>query len=88
LDKNLTKLLHIYELKRKIVAYVKDEGYNLNIMTTTLKSIINCDVLGLEESFQRSFGHAFSKTCSYVTIDENFCKGLRYVSINVTQGDL
>jgi hypothetical protein len=88
LDKNLTKL-DIYELRRKIVAYVKDEGYNLNIMTTTLKSIINCDVLGLEESFQRTcFGHAFSKACSYATIDENFCKGLRYVSINATQGDL
>jgi len=36
LDKNLTKLLDIYGLRRKIVAYVKDEGYNLNIMTTTL----------------------------------------------------
>jgi hypothetical protein len=89
LDKNLTKLLDIYELRRKIVAYVKDEGCNLNIMTTTLKSIINCDVLSLEKSFQITcFGHAFSKACSYATIDEIFCKGLGYVSIDATQGDL
>jgi len=29
----------------------KDEGSNLNIITTTLKSIVSCDVLGLKESF-------------------------------------
>jgi hypothetical protein len=52
LGKNLTKLLDIYELK-KIVAYVKDEGYNLNIMSTALKLIINCDVLGLGKKFQK-----------------------------------
>ncbi len=41
---------------------MKDEGSNLNIMTTTVKSIINSDMLGLEENFQgRCFGHAFSK---------------------------
>ncbi len=29
-----------------------------------LKSIISCDVLGLEENFQGiCFGHAFSKAC-------------------------
>jgi ribosomal protein L6P/L9E len=31
--------------------YVKDEGANLNSMTTTFKSIVNCVVLGLEESY-------------------------------------
>jgi hypothetical protein len=36
---NLTNLLDIYGLRRKIVAYVKDEGSNLNIMIATLKSI-------------------------------------------------
>jgi hypothetical protein len=40
--------LNIYKLKQKIVAYVKDEGFNLNIMTTTLKSIVSCDVFSLE----------------------------------------
>jgi hypothetical protein len=57
---NLTELLNIYGLKRKIV--VEDEGSNLNIMIAILKSIISCDVLGLEESFQGTcFGHVFLK---------------------------
>ncbi len=51
LVKKLTKLLDNYALKEKIITYVKDEGSNLNIMITTLKSIIRCDMLGLEESF-------------------------------------
>ncbi len=66
LANNLTKLLNIYELRRKIIAYVKDEGFNLNTMTTTLKLVLSCDVLGLEESFHGiCFGHAFSKTYQY-----------------------
>jgi hypothetical protein len=34
------------------VAYVKDEGFNLNTMTITLKSIICFEILGLEESIK------------------------------------
>ncbi len=57
-----------YALKKKIIAYVKDEQSNLNTMTTTLKSIVSYDMLGLEESFQGTcFGHAFSKACQYAT---------------------
>jgi hypothetical protein len=41
---------------------MKDEGSNLNTMTIALKSIVSCDMLGLEESFKGScFGHAFFK---------------------------
>ncbi len=47
LAKNLTKLLDKYDLKEKIISYVKDEGSNLNTMTITLKFIISCDILGL-----------------------------------------
>ncbi len=62
--KKLIELLDMYALKRKIIAYVKDAGFNLNIMTTTVKSIISYDMLGLEESFQSTcFGHAFLKVC-------------------------
>jgi hypothetical protein len=42
-------------LKKKIIAYVEDEGSNLNTMTTTLKSIVSYDILSLIESFQGSF---------------------------------
>ncbi len=63
LTKNLRKLLDSYRLSKKIITYVKDEGTNLNSMTTNLKSVVNCEVLGLEESFNGScFGHGFSKT--------------------------
>ncbi len=59
-------MLNIYELKRKIVAYVKDDGCNLNIVVTTLKSIISCDVLGLEGFQGICFDHEFFKVCKYM----------------------
>jgi hypothetical protein len=89
LVKNLTKLLDSYALRRKIISYVKDEGSNLNIMSITLKSIISCDILGLEESFQCTcFGHAFSKACQHATTKEKVCKNLPYVLIKFIQRDL
>ncbi len=49
---------------------------------------MSCDMLGLEENFQGVYiGHAFSKTCQYVTIEEKVRKDLWYVSIKYTQGD-
>jgi hypothetical protein len=54
-------------------------------MTTSLKSIVSYDILSLIESFQgSSFGHAFFMTCQYALINENFCKGLKYISIKTT----
>jgi hypothetical protein len=50
--RNLTKLLGQYDLRKKIVAYAKDEGANLNAMKTILIFVMNCEVLGMEESFQ------------------------------------
>jgi hypothetical protein len=51
-------------------------------MTTTLKSIISCDMLDLEETFQDIyFGHEFSKACQYAIIKEKVCKDLQCVSI-------
>jgi hypothetical protein len=44
-------------------------------MTTTLKSIVSCEVLGLEDSFQGIvFGHAFFKSCQCATTYEKFAK--------------
>ncbi len=66
--RNVTKLLDQYDLRKIIIAYVKDEGANLNVMTTTLKFMVNYEILGMEESFQGTcFGHAFSKACQYGT---------------------
>jgi hypothetical protein len=75
LANKLTKLLNINELRRKIVIYVKDEGFNPNTMITTLKLVLSRDVLGLEESFHGTcFGHAFFKTYQYATINDFFAK--------------
>jgi hypothetical protein len=66
--KKLIELLDQYDLRMKIIAYVKDQSAILNAMTITLKSIMNCEVFGMEGSFQGTcFGHAFSKTCQYGT---------------------
>ncbi len=51
LARSLTMLLDKYGLRKKIIAYVKDEGSNLNAMTVALKVVVNCEFLGLEESF-------------------------------------
>jgi hypothetical protein len=79
LAKNLIELLDTYELKRKIVTSIKDEGFNVNTMITSLKSIISCDVLGLEKNIQgTSFDRAIFKTCQYATIDEKVCKNFKH----------
>jgi len=89
LAKSLTDVLDKYALKKKIITYVKDEGSNFNAMTSALKFIVNCESLGLEESFQGTcFGHAFSKACSYGIVKEKIYINLKYVSIKSTQAYL
>ncbi len=44
---SLQDLLEQYDLTKKILAYVKDEGANMNTMTTNLKSIVSCKTLGV-----------------------------------------
>jgi hypothetical protein len=84
--RNLIKLLNQYDLRKKIVAYVKDEGTNLNAMTRALKFVVNCEVLGLEKGFQgTSFSHAFFKACQYGTAKKKVCKNLKHISIKSTQ---
>ncbi len=70
--------------EKKIIAYVNDEGSNLNTMVFPLKSVISCETLGLQKSFGIYFGHVFSKACQYATTDEKMCKNLKYVFIKAT----
>ncbi len=51
LAKSLIELLDKYGLRKKIIAFVKDEGSNLNAMINALKSIVNYESLRLKESF-------------------------------------
>jgi len=37
------------DLGKKMFSYVKDEGTILGAMTTTLKVVVNCESLGLED---------------------------------------
>ncbi len=47
---------------------MKDERSNVNTMTIVLKSIINCETLGMVKSFQVTcFEHAFFKVFQYAT---------------------
>jgi hypothetical protein len=81
--------LEKYGLRKKIIAYVKNEGSNLNAMIIELKHVVNCESLGLEERFQSTcFGHVFSKACQYGIVKEKVCKDLKYVYIKFAQGDL
>jgi hypothetical protein len=79
---NLTKLFDQYGLENKIIAYVKDEGSNLNTMTIASKSVVKCEVLGLDESFQGvCFGHTFSKAYQYATTNEKVCRNFKFLLI-------
>jgi hypothetical protein len=86
LTKNLIELLDAYGSKNKIITYVKDQGSNLNTLSNAFKSVVKCEILGLEENFQGTcFGHVFSKACQYASIDDKVCKDLKYVSIKFSQ---
>jgi hypothetical protein len=62
LARSLIELLDKHGLRKKIIAYVKDEGSNLNAMITALKAIVNCEYLGLKESFKAlALGMFFQK---------------------------
>ncbi len=89
LAKTLIELLEKYNLSKKIIVYVKDERFNLNIMTFAWKIVISWDSLGLEESYQGiCFGHAFSKACQYAIANDKVYKDLTYVFIKIAQGNL
>ncbi len=73
------------DLRKKILTNVKYEGINLNAMTTTLKSMVNC--VGLElEAFQGTyFGDATLKACQYETFNDKTFIELHEISIKSTQ---
>ncbi len=75
LANNLTKLFDQYGLRNKIIAYVKDEGSNVNTMTIVLKFVVKGEILGLNEKFQGvCFGHAFSKACHILLLTKKIVR--------------
>jgi hypothetical protein len=78
----LQKLLNKCALINKIIAYVKDEGFNLQTCVIVLNFIVSCNSLGLLKPFDSlCFGHALSKVCQYATINEKVFANLNYASI-------
>jgi hypothetical protein len=51
LVRNFIDLMDAYGLRNKIIAYVKNEGSNLNTLISALKFVVKCDILSLEEIF-------------------------------------
>jgi hypothetical protein len=73
-------LLDQYGLKNKIIAYVKDEGSNFNIVIVVLKFVIKCEILNLNEILQGSCSsHAFTKACQYATTNAKVYKNLKLI---------
>jgi hypothetical protein len=52
LDVNLSNLLDSFGLRKKIIAFVKDEGANLNVMTLTLRFVVSYDISRVGREFQ------------------------------------
>lgn len=83
------QFLDNFFLAQKVVAYVKDEGSNLQTCTTILNLMVSYNMLGMFESFDGSyFGHVLSKVGQYVIMDEKIFHGLSCTSINTTQFDI
>jgi hypothetical protein len=58
----LQQFLDNFFLTQKFVAYVKDEGSNLQTCTTILNLMVSYNMMGMFESFDgSSFGHVLLK---------------------------
>jgi hypothetical protein len=66
----LRDLLDKFGLRKKIIAYGKDGGYNQNVLIFVLKYVVNCETLNQESFNDTCFGHVFPKACQYATTDE------------------
>jgi hypothetical protein len=61
---SLIELLNKNGIRKNIIAYVKDEGSNFNVMINALESIMNYEYFNLEDFFKEiCFDHIFSKVC-------------------------
>jgi hypothetical protein len=78
-------LLDSFGLFDKVIAYVKNERSNLNILTFVLTFIVSCFIFQLACPFAGScFGHAMSKVAQYANDDNKVCVGFSEVSLKET----
>ncbi len=72
-----------------MITFVKDEGNNLGMMSTTLKSIIHYELLKFLWVYESTcFEHVMIKTCQYVMNDDKVLMGLSLVSVKDVQTSL
>ncbi len=63
-------MLDEYDFEKKFITYVKNENANLNVMISKQKSMVNYELLHLDESF-----HGILKTMSiWENEKESSCK--------------
>ncbi len=51
IGKKLIDFLNEYDLQNKIITYVKDEGFHLNIIISIFIYMMKYSILGLEHNF-------------------------------------
>jgi hypothetical protein len=70
-----------HELNACVLAYVKNERSSLLTMTSTLTSLVYCEVLKLLAPLGLLGAHAMSKCCKYATNDSKIYVGFTSISI-------
>jgi hypothetical protein len=74
--------LDSFGLLDKVIAYVKNEGFNLNILISTLTYIVSYFAFQLACQFVgSSFGHAMSKVAQYATNNNKVYVHFKKVSL-------
>jgi hypothetical protein len=61
LQKQMTNFLDEYNLRQKMITYLKIEGSNLNVMIIALKSIVNYETMG--SRWKKFKGLGFVQVC-------------------------
>ena len=79
-------LLDEFQLTKKIIAWVKDEGSNLTTLERALQLTVSCDVLDIKQPYAGAcFGHVMSKACQYATDDDKVCREMTELSLRSAQ---
>jgi len=82
LTEQVKSLLAMYQLTNKVIAYVKNENTNLNILAFALTNVISCELLQLPSPFNGiCFGHVMSKACQHAINDTKLGVGMKEVSM-------
>jgi hypothetical protein len=82
-------LLAKFNLTKKVIAYVKDEGINLNFLTTAFIFIVSCEPLQLPQPFVGFFfGHVMSKACQYAMNEIKVGVAMKELSLKNVQAPL